>query len=448
MTERYADLDDYLRSSSVAIDGEMPHAISGQERITVQGTADQQGAAFVNSYEKVPEDTTHLQAKKVFLDADGNALSLSAGQFSFLAQPCDENGRNAGEGTDATNAANGLVQFDELKDLDPGTYWFLLTEVAGDREDVDYSTERYLAKVEVPEATAGPTINASSTVGTINIAISFGADAGEYRLLEGSASNVYDFADSTTLASAGTATLNLNGCNQKKSYYVAKIGKNAYNNPTVEEILYTIDVDCGYDNGTLKLYGVTWTAGGSGSGASDEPTITYYDFNGETKTEISSVPVFTNRMKNTTVKVTLRGKKVGVDNVALAGAKFTFEDMEEPLISGPDGFFPIGTDLGAGDYYLTEIKAPDGYNLLDHRVKITVSADGTVHAMSDVEGTATSYDVSGPNSDGVITITIPNNPGAELPQTGGPGTAAFTICGAALIAAGACMFLLRPVRRQ
>ena len=93
--------------------------------------------------------------------------------------------------------------------------------------------------------------------------------------------------------------------------------------------------------------------------------------------------------------------------------------------------------------YLTEIKAPDGYNLLDHRVKITVSADGTVRALSDVEGTATSYKVEGPNENGVITITIPNNPGVELPHTGGPGTVVYTVAGAMMITAGVLLFIAR-----
>lgn len=442
VSERNADLDGYLRTSTVSVDGEAPHAIAGQERIVVRDTTDRQGAAFVNSYERVPESSTRLQAKKVFLDADGNALSLEAGQFSFMAQLCNENGGSADEGTSATNAINGLVQFDELSPKPGTTSWYLLTEVAGEREDIEYSTERYLAKVEAPEAVAGPTINATSTVGTINIAISFAAEAGEYRLLNDE-TNAYNYANSTTLSSAGTATLNLNGYNQKKSYYVAKISRDTWNNPVIDGILYTINVDCGYDNGTLTLYGVTWEGSGSGSAVAGEPTITYYRLSVDGKTELSSVPTFTNRLKNTTVKVTLQGKKVGVDDVALAGAEFTLEGHDGTLVSGPDGLFAIGTDLGAGDYYLTEIKAPDGYNLLDHRVKITVSADGTVRAMSDVEGTATSYKVEGPNENGVITITIPNNPGVELPHTGGPGTVVYTVAGAMMITAGVLLFIAR-----
>ena len=449
VSERNADLDGYLRTSTVSVDGEAPHAIAGQERIVVRDTTDRQGAAFVNSYERVPESSTRLQAKKVFLDADGNALSLEAGQFSFMAQLCNENGGSADEGTSATNAVNGLVQFDELSGLDAGEYWYLLTETKGEREDVDYSTERYLAKVDVPEAAAVVTPDwvdeSSNNMAKVTVTLPIEEDDNGpylYRINKnGSAYTVNDGSIRFSLYeyNPGTYTYTID------QYY----SSGSLSNQFVKTIgtLTTVVVDNPVDQGTWVrhdnvVFSVSY-ASDSSPAVAGEPTITYYRLSVDGKTELSSVPTFTNRLKNTTVKVTLQGKKVGVDDVVLAGAEFTLEGHDGTLVSGPDGLFAIGTELEAGDYYLTEIKAPDGYNLLDHRVKITVSADGTVRALSDVEGTATSYKVEGPNENGVITITIPNNPGVELPHTGGPGTVVYTVAGAMMITAGVLLFIAR-----
>ena len=67
--------------------------------------------------------------------------------------------------------------------------------------------------------------------------------------------------------------------------------------------------------------------------------------------------------------------------------------------------------LEAGDYYLVEVKAPAGYNLLSYPVKITLDT------MSHTEERI---------------VKIANSNAFQLPSTGGIGTTIFTLVGAAL----------------
>lgn len=84
--------------------------------------------------------------------------------------------------------------------------------------------------------------------------------------------------------------------------------------------------------------------------------------------------------------------------------------------------------LEDGAYYLEEIQAPTGYNMLDEPVEVTV-AGGT--AETDV----LSYEVD-----------VPNSAGSVLPETGGAGTTVFYVLGGVLLA-GAAMLLLGRRRR-
>lgn len=104
--------------------------------------------------------------------------------------------------------------------------------------------------------------------------------------------------------------------------------------------------------------------------------------------------------------------------------------------------------LDAGVYYLTECVAPDGYNLLDGDVKITIDAkystDGkTIEKLTVTVGEGEPTD--GIKEDGVLEITVENFSGAELPSTGGIGTTIFYTLGG-LLAVGAAVFLVTKKR--
>ena len=82
-------------------------------------------------------------------------------------------------------------------------------------------------------------------------------------------------------------------------------------------------------------------------------------------------------------------------------------------------------------YYLVEIKAPDGYNLLQHEIKISWNEEGNLTAGYNTDGVTGSVIVDKDTS----TITVTNSTGAVLPSTGGPGTTYVTIGGLLLMAA-------------
>lgn len=98
--------------------------------------------------------------------------------------------------------------------------------------------------------------------------------------------------------------------------------------------------------------------------------------------------------------------------------------------------------LDVGIYYLKEIKAPDGYNLLAQPVKITITDDGTTtpaDGIVDDKNATTGY-VSG--------TTITNTQGFTLPTTGGMGTVLFTAGGVVLMGAGLVLLVVFLRRRR
>lgn len=88
-------------------------------------------------------------------------------------------------------------------------------------------------------------------------------------------------------------------------------------------------------------------------------------------------------------------------------------------------------ELDAGTYYLFEEKAPEGYILPTKPVKIVVRNDGVTVYNGGSETTAERDDISK-----AYIVKIYNSTGAILPETGGPGTVAYTFGGLAVIAVG------------
>ena len=84
--------------------------------------------------------------------------------------------------------------------------------------------------------------------------------------------------------------------------------------------------------------------------------------------------------------------------------------------------------LKDGTYYLEEVEAPAGYNLLKDPVQITVNG-----------ANATTADLSS------LTVTgnVENSSGAELPETGGMGTTIFYVLGSVLILAAVVLLVTR-----
>lgn len=104
------------------------------------------------------------------------------------------------------------------------------------------------------------------------------------------------------------------------------------------------------------------------------------------------------------------------------------------LTSDASGLFTV-TGLDAGTYKLREIVAPAGYNLLksDITVVITATIDGTPSTLTGLAVTADGTAGTGNVNSGIVGITIANNKGSTLPETGGIGTTIFYTVGGILV---------------
>lgn len=84
--------------------------------------------------------------------------------------------------------------------------------------------------------------------------------------------------------------------------------------------------------------------------------------------------------------------------------------------------------LDSDTYYLKEMKAPDGYNLLKDPIKVVIDDQGTV-----------SYNEGKVNG----TVTVVNLTGSELPGTGGIGTTIFYVVGGLLMLGAVVVLVTR-----
>ncbi len=141
-----------------------------------------------------------------------------------------------------------------------------------------------------------------------------------------------------------------------------------------------------------------------------------------------------------------------------ASGKVTgWADAEEggsTLTSGTNGLFKV-IGLDDGTYYLKETKAPAGYNLLSEKIAVVITAtttngqtwtDGDASkALTGLAVTADRTAGTGDTSTGIAGITIANNKGSTLPETGGVGTTLFYVLGGILVA-GAVVLLVTKKR--
>lgn len=154
----------------------------------------------------------------------------------------------------------------------------------------------------------------------------------------------------------------------------------------------------------------------------------------------------------------------GQDNKKLEGAEFKLHnadskwaivdgdnkvtgwaDTEEggsTLTSDANGLFKV-IGLDDGTYCLKETKAPTGYNLLSNEITVVITAtttngqtwtDGQASsALTKLAVTADGTAGTGNTSTGIAGITVANNKGSTLPETGGMGTTLFYVLGGGLV---------------
>lgn len=116
--------------------------------------------------------------------------------------------------------------------------------------------------------------------------------------------------------------------------------------------------------------------------------------------------------------------KLGENGVAADLATAIKNGKITEVITGLDGKAKFN-GLAAGDYYLQETQAPDGYNLMEKDQKVTI-----------VEGTTPKDNL----------VKVPNASGPVLPGTGGIGNTIFYIVGGALMLAGVVLLMRKRAK--
>ena len=127
---------------------------------------------------------------------------------------------------------------------------------------------------------------------------------------------------------------------------------------------------------------------------------------------------------------------------ALINADTAGDAESVTMTSDADGSFKI-YGLDQGTYYLKEVKAPDGYDLLTDPIKIEITAtytDTDPTAVATLTGTASigsaSTDLETNPSAGIVNNQIVNQTGSKLPVTGSVVTLILLAAGAGLIGYG------------
>lgn len=132
-----------------------------------------------------------------------------------------------------------------------------------------------------------------------------------------------------------------------------------------------------------------------------------------------------------------------------------WSDTEEggsTLTSDANGLFKV-IGLDDGTYYLKETKAPTSYNLLASKITVVITAtttngqnwtDGVASsALTNLAVTANGTAGTGDVNSGIAGITVANNKGNTLPETGGIGTTIFYVIGTVLVLGAAILLVTK-----
>ena len=179
----------------------------------------------------------------------------------------------------------------------------------------------------------------------------------------------------------------------------------------------------------------------------DDTYGTWYRLTDDTYTETAPTEKTAEQYASTTDRYVLKT----VSNVNQES-----ELVTKTVTTGTDGLADLGS-LAAGTYRITEVKAPDGYNMLTAPIEIVITADSDGRTISTGDETVTwtvTQDGTGISRDTAIDATaylvgILNSKGATLPATGGMGTTLFYALGGILfIGAGVLLVTRRRMQRS
>jgi fimbrial isopeptide formation D2 family protein/LPXTG-motif cell wall-anchored protein len=127
------------------------------------------------------------------------------------------------------------------------------------------------------------------------------------------------------------------------------------------------------------------------------------------------------------------------------------EDVEYIGTVGTNGVLELN-GLGAGEYTITEVTAPDGYNILKNAITVTIKFDEPTAGAIDAGCTWHYYvnlndgsdikDSTG-NENGIYDLKVANSVGSTLPSTGGIGTRVFYGVGSVLLIGAAILLITK-----
>ena len=146
-----------------------------------------------------------------------------------------------------------------------------------------------------------------------------------------------------------------------------------------------------------------------------------YSYEGDTR-------VITNTKNDQSIKIV----KQNNSGINLEGATFTLKDAQnqsKEYTSDENGIV-FNNNINYGTYTLKEIKAPNGYALLNADITINVDQSGITVSGSDKVSVSE-------GEDGTYTVIVKNDMLYSLPSTGGSGIYWFSICGMLLMMAAA-----------
>ena len=150
-----------------------------------------------------------------------------------------------------------------------------------------------------------------------------------------------------------------------------------------------------------------------------------YTMDGETEKALAGATFTLSKNADGSNPIALVSEGNNVYRVAKTGETGTVTE----ITTDATGKFTI-KGLDADTYYLTETKAPAGYNKLAGPVTIVIGENGVVNGTTEAP-------------QGVDEVKVLNQSGTELPSTGGMGTTIFYIIGAILVIGAAVLLIAR-----
>lgn len=114
--------------------------------------------------------------------------------------------------------------------------------------------------------------------------------------------------------------------------------------------------------------------------------------------------------------------------------------LEQVITVGEDGTIVINNLVVGESYYLVETKAPEGYNLLEEPIKFVIKKEDGENVVKIEQAQQWANVIA---TDDGLAISVENERGYSLPETGGPGDDMFKIVGAILLIVTALLYLKR-----